>query len=256
MGVTLFAAAGDNGSADDVQDGYTFATFPAASPYAVSVGGTTLETTDGAWSGSASGTTRRSGTASSASRTTVGVSGRAAAASSAVDGVPTYQSDAGLAPTSANPAGVTGVGSGTGRGVPDVAADADPSTGYKVWAYGERTVVGGTSGATPLWASLLGLIEQNTGKRMGWLTPLLYDLGVTTPSVYHDITRGDNVTSNVPFSPYPAPGGTTGQVLLPTRLGYSAGPGFDLASGWGSPQGTNLMAAIRALLGDLSEDRP
>src|SRR5262249_35013475 len=42
IGTTLFAAAGDNGSADDVQDGYTFATFPAASPYAVAVGGTSL----------------------------------------------------------------------------------------------------------------------------------------------------------------------------------------------------------------------
>src|SRR3954452_7465054 len=52
VGVTLFAAAGDNGSADNVQDGYTFATFPAASPYAVSVGGTTITTTsEGAWSG-------------------------------------------------------------------------------------------------------------------------------------------------------------------------------------------------------------
>jgi kumamolisin len=105
-----------------------------------------------------------------------------------------------------------------GRGVPDVAGDADPETGYNVVVDGQQTVIGGTSAVAPLWAGLLALINQSLGANVGYINPLLYSAKVEP--AFHDITSGTN-----------------GE--------YSAGPGWDACTGLGSPNGAALLTALK-----------
>jgi kumamolisin len=105
-----------------------------------------------------------------------------------------------------------------GRGVPDVAGDADPDTGYNIRVDGENAVVGGTSAVAPLWAGLVARINQKLGKSIGFLNPLIYVQSVET-SGFHDITKGNNGA-------------------------FSASQGWDPCSGLGSPDGVPLAAAL------------
>jgi kumamolisin len=108
--------------------------------------------------------------------------------------------------------------SGKGRGVPDVSGDADPETGYNVLVDGESLVIGGTSAVAPLWSSLIALLNEKLGKPLGFLQPVIYGLPPTTDA-FHDIVSGSNGA-------------------------FSAGPGWDAASGLGSPSGENLLQAL------------
>jgi kumamolisin len=105
--------------------------------------------------------------------------------------------------------------------VPDVAGNADPTTGYSVYADGKAQVVGGTSAVAPLWAALIARLAQASGKRFGLIQPLLY--ADVSPGVdaagFQDITSGNNGA-------------------------YSAGPGWDACSGLGSPDGTALLKIL------------
>jgi len=115
-------------------------------------------------------------------------------------------------------------GNAPGRGVPDVAGNADPVTGYAVRVDGVNTVIGGTSAVAPLWAGLTALMNQSLGKSAGFLNPYLY-----TPqgvSALNDITQGNNDA-----------GGDVG--------GYSAGPGWDACTGFGSPNGVAVLNAVQ-----------
>ena len=109
---------------------------------------------------------------------------------------------------------------GGGRGVPDVSGDADPETGYKILVDGESLVIGGTSAVAPLWSGLIALLNQKLKKPVGFLQPTLYGLAMTA-GAFHDITSGSNGA-------------------------FSAGPGWDAASGLGSPSGANLLKALGA----------
>jgi kumamolisin len=111
--------------------------------------------------------------------------------------------------------------SGSGRGVPDVSGDADPETGYKVLVDGQSMVIGGTSAVAPLWSGLIALLNQSLGKPVGFLQPTLYGLPASSGAI-RDITQGSNGA-------------------------YSAGPGWDAASGLGSPDGVKLLAALGGL---------
>jgi kumamolisin len=108
--------------------------------------------------------------------------------------------------------------SGGGRGVPDVSGDASPATGYKVLVDGKSLVIGGTSAVAPLWSGLIALLNQKLGKQLGFLQPLLYTVPKTA-SAFHDITTGSNGA-------------------------FSAAPGWDAATGLGSPSGENLLKAL------------
>jgi len=198
MGVTVTVAAGDNGSSDAGSGAH--ADFPASSPHALGCGGTTLQASGGAVT----------------SETVWDDGGQGGATGGGVSDVfplPDWQADVGVPVRS----GATT----PGRGVPDVAADADPQTGYQVYVDGSASVIGGTSAVAPLWAGLVARLTQLTGKPLGLLQPTLYagaSAGQPSPGL-RDITSGNNGA-------------------------YQAGPGWDACTGLGVPQ-----AAIAQVFG-------
>ncbi len=121
--------------------------------------------------------------------------------------LPSYQASDNITPPS-----------GLGRGVPDVCGDADPETGYQVLVDGKSLVIGGTSAVAPLWSGLIALLNQKLGKPLGFLQPALYGLPQSADAL-NDITSGSNGA-------------------------FSAAPGWDAASGLGSPSGQNLLRAL------------
>jgi kumamolisin len=199
MGVTICVASGDNGSSDGVADGKVHVDFPASSPNVLACGGTRLLASSA--TAIASEVVWNEGATTSA--TGGGVSGFFA--------LPSYQSRAGV-PVSA------GAGGKAGRGVPDVAGDADPATGYEVRVDGQDFVIGGTSAVAPLWAGLVALMNQKLGHPVGFLNPMLYG-SLHGKNATHDITSGNNGS-------------------------YSAKAGWDPCTGWGSPDGAKLLKAL------------
>lgn len=197
LGVTVTVAAGDNGSSDGVNDGLAHVDFPASAPHALACGGTRLE---------GSGTS----IAAEVVWNDLPSGGATGGGVSAVFPVPSYQAGAAV-PPSANPGG------GRGRGVPDVAGDADPVTGYQVLVDGHSMVIGGTSAVAPLWAGLAAVLSASLGAPVGFVQPRLYTAAVE--ATLHDITSGSNGA-------------------------YSAGPGWDPCTGLGSPDGVALAAAL------------
>ncbi|HZW79037.1 MAG TPA: S53 family peptidase [Candidatus Deferrimicrobiaceae bacterium] len=199
MGVTVCVAVGDDGSTDGVTDGLNHVDFPASSPNVLACGGTDLV---------ASGNTITSETVWNELANNEGATGGGI---SDVFPLPSYQSAAGV-PPSANPGGHVG------RGVPDVAGDADPTTGYVTLVDGQSGVIGGTSAVAPLWAALVALINQSVGKPAGFINPTLYQNSGSARD-FNDITSGNNGA-------------------------YSAGPGWDACTGLGSPIGTQVAAVL------------
>jgi kumamolisin len=130
-------------------------------------------------------------------------------------------------------------GIGATRGMPDVAADADPRTGMALAISdgGHRYLIraGGASAAAPLWASVIALADQYVGRQLGFVNPALYRIGRSANyhQAFHDVTTGSNT------------------VNLQTRTitGYQAAPGWDPTTGWGSP---NAQALVPLLARDLS----
>jgi len=200
MGKTVFVAAGDNGSSDGETDGKNHVDFPSSSPFAVACGGTTLQAS--------------SGNSSIVSETVWNEQSQGEGATGG--GVsdffpkPDYQSQASVPPPQTR---------GGGRGVPDVAGDADPVTGYNVLVDGAKSVVGGTSAVAPLYAGLFALINEllvKQGKpRAGDVHRALYQ----NPQAFRDITSGNNGA-------------------------FSAAPGWDATTGLGSPNGIQIADAL------------
>jgi hypothetical protein len=130
-----------------------------------------------------------------------------------------------------------------GRGVPDVAAAAGGNLFYAV-PQGDMTGLAseaGTSAATPLWAGLITQINYVFNDQglpnLGYMTDLLYLASVIAPGSFNDVTMGNNISS---FS-Y---GGADYGGITPTGYGYEAGPGYDLTTGLGSPNGLLLARAL------------
>ncbi|HZU33553.1 MAG TPA: S53 family peptidase [Candidatus Angelobacter sp.] len=187
LGVTVLVASGDDGSTDGLTDGAQHVDFPASSPYALACGGTQL-ISDGhtisseiTWGGTPN-------------------DGASGGGVSQHFPVPSYQT--GILPKGFN-----------GRGVPDVAGDADPQTGYQVLVDGVSTVIGGTSAVAPLYAGLVALMNESIGNRCGFLNPVLY----SNPTVCNDIVKGTNGA-------------------------YHATAGWDATTGLGSIKGSDLLA--------------
>ena len=211
LGTTVTVASGDNGSSDNPSSTSGVAVdFPASSPYSLACGGTTL----------IGNTATNTITSEVVWNELAHSEGAGGGGVSTVYAEPAWQQNAGV-PASA--AGGTAIGSAgkPGRGVPDVAGNADPVTGYQVVVDGQATPIGGTSAVAPLWAGLIARLAQATGTRFGLLQPLIYK-GVT-PGVaaagFNDIVEGTNGA-------------------------YKAGPGWDACTGLGSPNGTVLLSLL------------
>ncbi|MBB5468907.1 kumamolisin [Paraburkholderia sp. CI2] len=195
LGVTICAASGDSGSSDG-SGGDDAVDFPASSPYVLACGGTHL-----------------SSSGSAITREVVWNDGEQGGASgggvSSAFPVPAWQQ--GLSATA------TGGGSQPlgGRGVPDVAGDASPLTGYDVLVDGMQTVVGGTSAVAPLWAALIARINAAKGQPAGFVNAKLYK----APGVCNDITQGNNGS-------------------------FAASKGWDACTGLGSPNGGKVAGAL------------
>jgi subtilase family serine protease len=215
--VTVLAAAGDTGTenVDVNNNNYPFPTvvFPASSPYVIAVGGTTLNLdpngnylSETVWNDSPGG----------------GASGGGV---SQYFGEPIFQWV--LQPS------LQGKLSGY-RGIPDVAFNADPNT--PVWVYfgflpdaqenGLLPVGSGTSAAAPPWAGMIADANELVGRPLGYLNPALYAIGAadSQSEFFHDITVGNNSYNGLP--------------------GYQASSGWDLASGYGSPNLSKLLPQL------------
>ncbi len=198
LGVTVTVAAGDDGSTDGVKDGSAHVDFPASSPFCLACGGTEVQASNGQI------------TSEQVWNELANQEGATGGGVSTIFDLPPYQQGANV-PKQVNNGFV-------GRGVPDVAGDADPVTGYQVLVDGQNTVIGGTSAVAPLWAGLIALLNQQLGQPVGFLNTVLYQIGETA---FNDITQGNNGD-------------------------YSAGPGWDACTGLGSPNGTALLQALQA----------
>lgn len=183
-GMTIFGAAGDNDSSDG-GPGAANVDCPASCPHVIGCGGTTkTATTETVWNDNPD---RTNGEGTGGGYSTLFP-------------VQAWQIEAPPPPKK-----------GLGRMVPDVAADADPNTGYDIFVYGKQEVVGGTSAVAPLFAGLFAAF----GRKLGFITPKLWQ----NQGCFNDITKGSNGT-------------------------YSAAKGPDPCSGIGSPIGTKLAALL------------
>lgn len=215
LGITVCAASGDDGAADeraDTWDGQPHVDFPSASPWILSCGGTSLKASGGAITAETVWNQHSADPQSHSFGATGG-------GISQFFPVPAYQQGISL-PAPA------GTGGKSGRGVPDVAGDADPATGYDVLVDGQFLQgFGGTSAVAPLWAGLIALISQGLGTRAGFVNTLLYSRAQAA-GAFHDITQGDNKVG-------------------PNAVGYSATAGWDACTGLGTPDGQKILAALK-----------
>ena len=194
LGITITVAAGDDGSTDGLTGNNV--DFPASSPHVLACGGTKLD---------ANGATIVSEVVWNELANKEGATGGGV---STVFALPTWQSNANV------PASSTSKG---GRGVPDVAGDADPTTGYTIRVDSETTVIGGTSAVAPLWAGLVAVANQQLGTQVGFIQPAIY--AAKAVSAFNDITQGNNGA-------------------------FSAGPGWDACTGLGSPIASKLIPLL------------
>jgi subtilase family serine protease len=205
--VTVVASAGDTGAVSDPHFGSApvkEVSLPASDPLVLAVGGTTLDASyrTGAYKGEMAWNSYTDATGGGFSH---------------LFPRPTYQD------------GVRGTGAT--RGVPDVAADANRVTAMELaFSDGGTLPAGGTSAATPLWAAVIALADQEAGQHLGFVNPAIYRIarGDAYHRAFHDVVTGDN------------------SVMLPSRVlvGYQAGPGWDPATGWGSPNAQVLVPLL------------
>jgi kumamolisin len=194
MGVTVCIASGDDGSSDGLTGDHV--DFPASSPHALGCGGTSLHANGG----------------SIASEVVWNDGANAGASGGGVStffATPSWQKGQKATKKGGSAAPLTM------RGVPDVAGNADPETGYSVRIDGTDTVIGGTSAVAPLWAGLIARINQNRGSPVGFLNATMYG----RPQALRDITLGNNGD-------------------------FEASKGWDACTGLGSPNGPTLAQGL------------
>src|ERR1700722_9076885 len=192
LGVTVCVASGDDGAADMPPrqwDGKAHVDFPASSPFALACGGTRL-----------------------------------IANGLAISGESVWNQHQAEIDANTGPGGSFGAG---GRGVPDVAGDADPASGYNIQVDGESFPIGGTSAVAPLWAALIARINQKIGGNLGFINPQIYALAAN--SGFNDITADDNKCTYKGHH----------------NVGYAAGAGWDACTGLGTPAGAALASLLK-----------
>jgi hypothetical protein len=217
QGQSFFNASGDDGAYAGAVDQ------PADDPYITVVGGTTL-TTSNTIVGMVTNVFYQSEAAWNWNMTTAHDTNSTGGGISTTYAIPSWQQGINM---SANQ------GSTAMRNLPDVAMIADNI--YLFFNNGSNEVVGGTSCASPLWAAFTALVNQqaatNGHPSIGFINPAVYAVGKgpNYASCFHDITTGNNTNK---FSP----------------THYYAVAGYDLCTGWGTPNGTNMINALIAQL--------
>ena len=118
------------------------------------------------------------------------------------------------------------------RGIPDVAANADPTSAMAIYFGGQWTQIGGTSAATPTWAGIIAVADQMAGHPLGFINSALYKIAASDKAVqdFRDIASGNNSFIQ-------------GSVNV---QGYTAEPGWDAVTGYGSPIGDKLLPDLIA----------
>jgi hypothetical protein len=282
-GITVLTSAGDGGSGGWTGDGVTNVVTTRGSPYDLMIGGTSFSTLAAAgadptladvltlamagdpatiWDLVAGGLVALPASSGPASHFVEavwntyaldgstfaknGYLGNLAGAGGADSShaVPSYQSDFGLMPTTADPAALVG------RGLPDVSANAGGNLFYAVPAAAMDGLRdgggGGTSASAPLWAALISqfnaIFHDQGLPKLGYMNDLLYIAAAIAPGSFNDVTLGNNVSSFALGGAYSD--AETGTAITPTGYGYQAGPGYDLATGLGSPNGLLLARAL------------
>jgi subtilase family serine protease len=248
QGIGFYFSSGDDGDEQDAY-GYTHPDYPTGDPWVTSVGGTSLAVgkNDQRLFETGWGTDKYALSDDASSWTPVDSFGNgdsflygAGGGYSKLFDRPAYQQ--GVVPSSTS-----------GRAVPDVAMDADPTTGMLVGEtqsfsgpsrfgpagvhYGEYRI-GGTSLATPLFAGFVADVAQAAGGRVGFANPWIYGLAKAAPSVYYDVTpQGDvgNVRADY-TNGLNADGGYTYSVrTFDTDSSLVTAPGWDDVTGVGTP---------------------
>jgi subtilase family serine protease len=201
LGVTVFAASGDDGTNCQIGDGKAHVLYPASDPWVTACGGTTIEGVSG----------------SSFTQATWNDNGATGGGISYAFGLPSWQNGMGV-PASANGDGRQG------RGIPDVAGNADPSSGYTLVLNGAPDgPIGGTSAVAPLYVGLVALLNAKLSEPLGYVNPDLYSL--SGKNVFREIADGQsNATGGAP--------------------GYTSVPGWNACTGLGSIDGNALLAVI------------
>ncbi|MGO9113900.1 MAG: IPT/TIG domain-containing protein [Thermoguttaceae bacterium] len=212
-GVTFLAAAGDNGPYSVNGTNTIAPQYPATSPNVVAVGGTSL-TVNGSSPNYTYGGETAWGSGTNSWQTGGGGGGI-----SAYEGQPSYQS------------GVVSAFSTTRRTYPDVSADANPSSGVPIYDSYDggpstpwSTFNGGTSLSCPIWAGIIAIADEGRAiagqGSLDGRTQTLPELYKLPAADFHDITSGST--------------------------GYAASPGYDLATGIGSPVANMLIPGLVA----------
>ena len=237
QGITWLASSGDWGAATcdytaptpQATKGLTVS-YPASIPEITAVGGTQFDDTSGTWWSAANGPTRASalgyiperGWSESSLLNRLAAGGGGA---SALYSKPVWQTG-------------SGVPNDNARDVPDVSFSAAVHDGYEIISAGSILHVGGTSASSPAFAGMLALLNQSIAIQdpkaagLGNINPSLYRMAQSANGVFHDTVVGDN---KVPCS-QGSPGCVEGQ------LGFTAAPGYDLATGLGSMDFAQFVA--------------
>jgi len=223
--VTVIAPSGDSGAVGDPCPAFTSVparqvNLPASDPLVLAVGGTDLAANP--HSGTYTGETAWNDAATSAH--------------------PQVATGGGFSHLFSRPGYQDGVpGTAPGREVPDVAADAGPSTGLALIAsngpgQGVIAPASGTSAGAPFWAGLIAIANQYAGRGLGFVNAALYQIGMSSyyHDAFHDITHGNNT---VTFS-------------SKTFTGYTAAAGWDPVTGWGTPNAQELIPLLARYISD------
>ncbi len=192
-GITVVCAAGDGGVTDGVNDGKLHVDFPASSPWVLACGGTSITRSgEVEWTGGGGGVSN-------------------------FFALPDWQSDVNV------PLREDG---SKGRGIPDIAGNAAPESGYSIYLHGKSLVLGGTSAATPFWAGLVARLNQGSGRNIGYINQALYrDIGPS--GALNRVAPEANDDSD-------------GQA-------HAAAATWNARTGWGSPNGVELLKALRSV---------
>jgi kumamolisin len=224
LGISIFADSGDFGSNGGINDGSAHVQFPASDTWVTACGGTYIA--------NISGGTFTEGTWNDPTGATGG--GVSSPGNDIGFPVPPWQANLKATLLSGGSAPLTG------RGVPDIAGNASPYSGYNITVYGATApfATGGTSAVCPLYASLFAIFAAATGWPLGFVNPLLYAVAASTTGVIIDIkdSGGNNeldpsvaLPNNPPVVPCPA---------------FVSTSKWDACTGLGRIDGTALLKAL------------